>query len=288
MPVQKKEVVIAIILFLLLIVPGCTRKKEETIRIYGSTTIEPFIVKASEDFGRKRNIDFAVKAVGSRSGIDSLIAGKCRIVMSSMEILPEQIEQAKKNGIQVKPFLIGYDIIIPIVHPDNSVSDISFDLLKKVFSGQLKNWKEVGGMDAPIEVVDRASSSGTYSVWHHYVALEEVTDTSLHATVKPTNSSVLSYIAENQHAIGYVSAAYLNPEVKALTLDGVAMKDNDARLSEYHLKRPLFLYVDEEQFDGAVKLFVVYLIINERGKELLRESGFFYTSWVGDYHPELP
>lgn len=252
----------------------------ETIRIHGSTTIEPLMQKAADEYQKNHNTEISVKAVGSKNGIDALISGACDIAMSSMEILPEQIAQAGDGGMTIKPFLLGYDIIIPIVHPSNPITDISFENLKKVYDGSLTNWSTLGGPDTAIDIVDRVHSSGTYNVWHHTVAPEKTND-SLY-TIQPSNSSVLAYVSEHTNAIGYVSATYLNPEVKPLKLDGVAMAENDLLLSKYHLKRPLFLYVNEEEFNNAIKRFVVHMIINKRGKELLREAGFFYNSWVGD------
>jgi phosphate transport system substrate-binding protein len=106
----------------------------------------------------------------------------------------------------------------------------------------------------------------------------------------PTNSSVLAYVSQHSNAIGYISNAFMNPEVKALKLDGIAITENDSLVTEYHLKRPLYLYVNEEKFDAdrETKNFVVFMVINERGRKLIRESGFFYLSWAGQYHPELP
>ena len=244
-----------------------------TIRIHGSTTIEPLMQKAANEYQKRRKTEISVKAVSSKDGIDSLISGACDIAMSSMEILPEQITQAGEKGITIKPFLLGYDVIIPIVHPSSRINDISFEHLKKVYDGSLTNWSMLGGPDTAIDVVDRMHSSGTYNVWHHTVAPAKAND-SLY-TVKPSNSSVLAYVSEHPNAIGYVSAAYLNPEVKPLKLDGIAMAENDSLLSEYHLKRPLFLYVNEDKFNNAIKEFVILMIINERGREMLREAGFF-------------
>ncbi|NQV33293.1 MAG: phosphate ABC transporter substrate-binding protein [Phycisphaeraceae bacterium] len=257
-----------------------------TIRIHGSTTLEPLMQKVATEYPKDSKTQISVKAVGSKDGIDSLISGACDIAMSSMEIQPEQISHAADKGMTIKPFLLGYDIIVPIVHPANPLTDISFENLKKVYDGSVTNWSILGGRDTAIDVVDRTHVSGTYNVWHHTVGPEETNDSQY--TVQPSNSAVLAYVSEHVNAIGYVSAAYLNPEVKPLKLDGIAMADNDSLLSKYHLKRPLFLYINEANFNNAIKQFVVHMIINERGRELLREAGFFYNAWAGKYPPELP
>jgi phosphate transport system substrate-binding protein len=282
----KYQIAPYISLLAALISISCAGKEHRTIRVSGSTTIEPFMTRAAKEFSGNRNLSIDVDAVGSKKGIDELIAGNCDIAMSSMEMLPEQTAAAKEKGINIKPFFLGYDIIIPIVHPSNTVSDISFTDLKNVFTNKIKRWTALGGTDTLIDVVDRSDESGTYAVWHHYVATSPVNEDQF--TVEGSNSAVLAHVSAHGNAIGYVSAAYLNPDVKALKLDGIAMTEGDSLLSEYHLKRPLFLYVDEDKFDQTEKMFVIFMIINDRGKALLRESGFFYSSWAGQYHPQLP
>ena len=262
-----------ILLFTILSAMQCGNGTIPAIRIYGSTTIEPFIKRAIKDFNKSRNTVFSVKAVGSKDGIDSLIAGSCDIAMSSMEILPEQIDRARKAGISLKPFLLGYDVIVPIVHPSNGISDISFDRLKEIYAGTIHRWSAMGGTDTAIDVVDRSDASGTYFVWHKDVVPPQVTEDRF--TVLTSNSAVTAYIAEHTNAIGYISAVFLNPEVKPLKLNGIAITESDSLLSEYHLKRPLFLYVNEERFEREAKTFVMFLIINERGRKLLREAGYF-------------
>ncbi|MBN1308489.1 MAG: phosphate ABC transporter substrate-binding protein [Chitinispirillaceae bacterium] len=251
----------------------CGNNEKTTVRIYGSTTIEPIIKRATQEYGRRSNTHFVINAVGSKSGIDSLIEGACDIAISSMEIAPEQITRAKEKAVSLKPFLLGYDVIVPIVHPSNPISDITCDQLKEIYAGLIHRWSAMGGADTVIDVVERAVSSGTYCVWHHDVMPPQEKADSF--TVRASNSAVLAYIAEHTNAIGYISAAYLNPEVKPLKLNGIAIAENDSLLSEYHLKRPLFLYVNEERFNQAAKSLVMFLIINEQGRKLLREEGFF-------------
>ncbi len=274
-----ENLLVITLVFALFLCFHCERNMPKTIRVYGSTTIEPFLQKAANEFQKNHKVEISIKAIGSKDGIDSLIAGSCDIAMSSMEILPEEYLKARAKGIDIKPFLLGYDIIIPIVHPSNKITDIAINDLKKVYDGSLTNWSQLGGSDTIIDVVDRAHSSGTYNVWHHTIAPVKTNESQY--TIKPSNSAVLAFVSEHTNAIGYVSAIYLNPEVKPLKLNGIAMADNDLLLSEYHLKRPIFLYVNEDKFDNEVKKFLIYMVISERGKELLREAGFFYNSWKG-------
>lgn len=256
---------------------GCSKSEPVTIRVCGSTTIEPFMQTAAAEFQKGRNVHISLKAEGSVSGIDSLIAGTCDIAMSSMEILPEQSDAAREKGIAVKPFLLGYDVIVPIVNPQNRISNITSEQLRNVFSRNITNWSELGEKNEKIDIVERLPSSGTYTVWHKGIAAG--LNTVPECKNVSSNSGVLAYVSQHDNAIGYLSHAYLNPEVKALSLDGISPDANELLLPDYKLKRPLFLYVREERFESQVKNFIVFMIINNRGQELLRQNGFFYNFW---------
>lgn len=252
---------------------GCGKKDVPSIRIYGSTTLEPFMSAAVKAYQKKRDVTFDIKAIGSRDGIDSLISGSCDIAMSSMEISSDLIEQEKKKGVSLKPFLLGYDAIIPIVNPKNPVSDISYQQLLDIYRGVIKNWSVLGGKDTAIDVVERTDASGTHFIWHKdIVPPGTVSD---HFATRESNSALTGYVADHSNAIGYTSAVFVNPELKALHIDGISIAENDSLLSQYHLKRQLLLYVNEDEMDGELRSFLTFLIFDELGRKLLKESGFF-------------
>ncbi|MBN1601264.1 MAG: PstS family phosphate ABC transporter substrate-binding protein [Chitinispirillaceae bacterium] len=252
---------------------GCGKKEVPSIRIYGSTTLEPFMSAAVKAYQKKRDVTFDIKAIGSRDGIDSLISGSCDMAMSSMEISSDLIEQEKKKGVSLKPFLLGYDAIIPIVNPKNLVSDISYQQLLDIYRGVIKNWSVLGGKDTAIDVVERTDASGTHFIWHKDVVPPgTVSD---HFTTRESNSALTGYVADHSNAIGYTSAVFVNPELKALHIDGISIAENDSLLSQYHLKRQLLLYVNEDEMDGELRSFLTFLIFDEQGRKLLKESGFF-------------
>jgi phosphate transport system substrate-binding protein len=256
----------------------CEKEAAKTIRVFGSTTVEPFMKKAAAEYSQTGNVGFSLNAMGSKNGIDSLIAGACDIAMSSSEILPEQMALAKKSGVSIKPFLLGYDIIIPIVNPSNAVSNLTFQQLKDIFEGKITRWSKVGGPDTSIDVVDRSGGSGTYAIWHHFVVpASEIPypTTYQHLMIQSSNSAVLAYVFGHQNAIGYVSNVYLNPEVKPLKLDGISVTESDSLIAQYHLKRPIYLFVNEDRFGKELKDFIAFLIISDEGRKLLREAGFF-------------
>jgi phosphate transport system substrate-binding protein len=282
---MKKPGTIALVVistFLFGSVLYCDKKPMKTIRVFGSTTVEPFMKKALTEYAKTENVGFSLNPIGSKSGIDSLIAGACDIAMSSSDMLPEQVAHATKTGVHVKTFLLGYDIIIPIVHPSNTVSNLSFQQLRDIFEGKITRWSQLGGSDTTIDVVDRSDASGTYAIWHHFIVPAMTSPSEIpsvktypHLMIRPSNSSVLAYIVEHTNAIGYVSNVYLNPEVKPLKLDGISLSESDSLLPQYHLKRPLYLFVNEDRFSKDLKDLIIFLTISDRGRTLLHEAGFF-------------
>jgi phosphate transport system substrate-binding protein len=280
MKVNNVVVTAVVSALIVAVVFQCEKKPVKTIRIFGSTTVEPFMKKAVAEYAKTRDIIFVVNAMGSKSGIDSLIAGACDIAMSSSEMLPEQTAHAAKNGVRIKPFLLGYDVIVPIVNLSNNVSDITFRQLKEIFEGKTTRWSALGGPDTIIEVVDRSDASGTHAIWHHFIApATDIPSPTIyeHVMIEPSNSSVMAYIFKHTNAIGYVSNVYLNPEVKPLKLNDISVAENDSLLGQYHLKRPIYLFVNEDRFNQDLKEFIIFLIISETGRTLLREMGFFST-----------
>jgi len=170
----------------------------------------------------------------------------------------------------LKSFLLGYDIIVPIVSRENPVVNISLNQLKDIYRGKIKNWSELGGNDTEIEIVCRKKNSGTYCAFCRIVA--PVGETL--STVLVSNSSVLAYIAEHVNADIYASS-YLNPEEKALAVEGVDIFDKESQRNDHPIKRPLYLYVDKNKFNGPVKSFILFIVLNEQMKSLFPESGFY-------------
>ena len=267
-----KMIFISLVLSVLLL-SGFGKKEVPVFRIYGSTTLEPFMSAAVKAYQKKRNVNFDIKAIGSRDGIDSLINGSCDIAMSSMEISSDLIEQEKKEGVSLKPFLLGYDAIIPIVNPENPVSDIRYQQLLDIYKGTITNWSVLGGKDTAIDVIERSDASGTHFIWHKDIV--PFRTTSGQFTTKESNSALNGYVADHSNAIGYTSVIFLNAELKALRIDGISVVENDSLLSQYHLKRQLLLYVNEDNMDGELRGFLTFLIFDEQGRKLLKEAGFF-------------
>jgi phosphate transport system substrate-binding protein len=264
-------ITICLAVSVLVVLSSCSENKKNALHICGSTTIAPFMKKVVLQFKEKNAADIRITAPGSFGGINSFLSGSCDIVMSSSDFLPTHARLAEEKGISIKSFLLGYDIIVPIVNPGNGLTNISLGQLKDIYNGKILNWSELGGKNALIEVVHRNNNSGTSGIWHHIISPATHED----GTSMVSNSSVLATIAENENAIGYISSSFINSEVKPLMVDGIDIGNKLTWTENYPIKRPLFLYVDENKFTATVKTFIIYTLMNEDVKEIFQGSGFF-------------
>lgn len=261
-----------VLMALLCLAPsGCSRNESPKIRIAGSTTIHPLMVRISERYSGKGDVEIQVESGGSLKGVAALLAKACDVAMCSSPMTPDRVADAESRGIQIKTFPFAYDMIVPIVHPSNPVNNLSVDQLAAIYQGTVSSWGDVGGRPAKIDVVARSPSSGTREVWNRVVLGSAQPKDGW--VVQGSNSGVLAYVAEHPDAVGYVSFAILNHEVKALSVNGVAPTAEDAKSGRYPITRQLYLYVDEKDFSYPVKSLIVF-ILSAKGQQIVGESGF--------------
>jgi len=144
------------------------------IVIKGSTTVLPIAQKVAEAYMKQNpDIKISISGGGSGNGIKALIDGSTDIGDSSRFIKDKEVKLAVEKGRYPVPFAVAYDCIVPVVHPSNSVVNLTMAQLKAIYKGEVKNWKDVGGPDRPIVVISRDTSSGTYEVWEGKIMHKE-------------------------------------------------------------------------------------------------------------------
>jgi len=251
---------------------ACTSQKTDEIVIKGSTTIAPLLERlaaAYQGHSRKRII---IESVGSMNGIRSLLQKECMIASSSAPVSEDIIRNAEKNNVHLKAFALCVDRVTPVVNTANPVHKISWNQLKKVFTGKISNWSSLGGADANIQIVLRHPASGTYQIWN-----QKVLDETPHAKnfiQVASNSGVLATVAVNKHAIGYISKAYINPEVRELLLSGNG--------KNAPIERRLFLYVDTNRLSKGIKSFISFLY-SDPAKKIIIDNGFVPVQGASKY-----
>lgn len=241
---------------------ACSAQTQAGIIAAGSTSVQPFAEALSEEF-MKMHPDIVIDIIGggSSSGIKAAETNTAQIGMSSRNLKDEE-----KNLWSVE---IARDGLSVIVHKDNPVSDLSLEQVRKIYSGDITNWKDVGGNDAKIHVITREEGSGTRSAFESLV-MDKV-EINPRSIVQDSNGTVRQLTGEDPNAIGYISLGLVNPSVKSLELDGVAATHENVINGSYNLSRP-FLFVSNGEPTGDVKLFIDY-VLSEEGKALLNREG---------------
>lgn len=211
-----------------------------TVVITGSTSVEKIIIDMIDEF-QAINPDVKVNytGTGSSAGIQDSIDGTNTLGASSRELKDEEVAAG------LTPDVFAYDGIAAVIHPSNEVSDIKLEDLAKIYSGELTNWKQLGGKDSEIVVVSREGSSGTRDAFEELIGLEDAGGLTEGATVIEGNGNVQTSVAGNENAIGYVSFSFINETVKGLTIDGIEATPEKVKAGDYKLSRPFLLtYID--------------------------------------------
>jgi phosphate transport system substrate-binding protein len=267
---KSLAVLLALAVAVVFAAPGAALAKK-TITITGSTTVLPIAQMAAEKYMKKHpEVRISVAGTGSGDGIKAVIDGTADIGNASREMKPKEIELAKDKGVTPVQHVVALDCIVPVVHPSNPVDNLSKEQLKKIYTGDIKNWKAVGGKDMTITVISRDSSSGTFGVWNKRVLDKERVRPD--AQLQASNGAVAQAVAGNKTAIGYVGIGYLNDELKGLTVNGVEASAKTALSKAYPVARGLNMYTNGEP-TGVVKDFIQY-ILSDEGQKMVEEEGF--------------
>jgi phosphate transport system substrate-binding protein len=238
----------------------------------GSTTVLPIAQKVAEEFMKERpEVRISIAGGGSGNGIKALIDGTCDVAKSSRFIKRQEVELAIGRGVYPVPFCVAHDCIVPVVHPDNPVVNLTTEQLKNIYKGMVRNWKEVGGPEREIVVVSRDTSSGTYEVWEEMVLGGDKVYPG--ALLQASNGAIVQTVAKNKNAVGYIGIGYANPEVKAVSVNGIVGSEQTTLDGTYPISRPLYMFTAGWPKPEAM-LFLNYFMHPQKGQKLVREAGF--------------
>ena len=236
---------------------GCGQKANDndttaaggTVATDGSTSMEKVIGALGESFMEaNKGTTFTYNPTGSGSGIQAVSEGRCDIGLSSRALKDEE----KASGL--KETTLALDGIAIIVNPENPVSDLDVETIAKIYTGEITNWKDVGGNDADIVLIGREAGSGTRD------GFESITDTKDKCQYRPELTStgdVITAVSQNPNAIGYASLSAVKDSVKALTVGGVAPTEATVKDGSYVVQRPFVLVTKDgtKLSDTAQKFF---------------------------------
>ncbi len=254
---------------------GNASNKDEasgSITISGSSAMQPLVLAAAEKFMDKHpKADIQVQAGGSGTGLSQVSEGSVQI--GNSDVFAEE-----KDGIDAKALTDHKVAVVGMaaaVNPEVGVKDISKDELKKIFTGKIKNWKELGGKDQKITLVNRPDSSGTRATFVKY-ALDGATPAE--GITEDSSNTVKKLIAETPGAIGYLAFSYLTDDkITPLSIDGVKPEENNVESGKYTIWAYEHSYTKGEP-DGLAKQFLDYLMSDEVQKEIVKDQGYISVS----------
>ena len=208
-----------------------------TVATDGSTSMEKVIGALGEAFmEQNKGVTFTYNPTGSGSGITAVGEGRCDIGLSSRALKDDE----KASGL--KETVLALDGIAVIVNPANPVSDLDVETIAKIYTGEITNWKDVGGNDAEIVVIGREAGSGTRD---GFESITGTKDACKYRRELTSTGDVITTVSQNPNAIGYASLASVKDTVKALTVDGIAATEETVKDGSYVVQRP-FVFVTRE------------------------------------------
>ena len=224
-----------------------------TVSTDGSTSMEKVINSLGESFmAMNKDVKFTYNPTGSGSGIQAVSEGRCDIGLSSRALKDDE----KATGLVET--VVALDGIAIVVNPENPVSDLDIDTIAKIYTGEITNWKDVGGNDAEIVLIGREAGSGTRD------GFESITDTKAACQYRQELTStgdVINTVSQNPDAIGYASLSAVGDSVKALTVGGVEATEATVKDGSYVVQRPFVLVTKEgTKLSPAAQAFFDYAL----------------------------
>lgn len=254
---MKKLISIALsVLCVAALFTGCAKKLSGQVATDGSTSMEKVIGALGESFmSANSGVTFTYNPTGSGSGITAVSEGRCDIGLSSRSLKDEE----KKSGL--KETTLALDGIAIIVNPQNKVEDLDIETIGKIYTGEITNWKDVGGDDAEIVLIGREAGSGTRD---GFESITKTEDKCKYGQELTSTGDVITTVSQNPDAIGYASLSSVKDSVKALTVGGVAPTEDTVKDGSYVIQRPFVLVTkDGTKLSEAAQKFFDYALSSE-------------------------
>jgi phosphate transport system substrate-binding protein len=243
---------------------GCGAKTEQTVSADGSTSMEKVIGYLGEAYMEKNShVKVTYNPTGSGSGIQAVQDGRCDIGLSSRELTDEEKQKLNET-------VIAIDGIAVIVNPENPVSDLTAEQIAQIFTGEITNWQDIGGNDAPIVCIGREAASGTRDGFESITGTEDSCKYSQELT---STGDVVQTVSSNPNAIGYASLASVSDKVKTVSVEGVMPSDDTILDGTYKIRRNFVLVTPKDKsLTGAAKDFFDFAVSSE-ADEYITKAG---------------
>ncbi|MBP3524905.1 MAG: phosphate ABC transporter substrate-binding protein [Opitutales bacterium] len=245
---------------------------EKNIVIDGSTTVGPIAKAFADYYKEKTGIGAAISESGSGNGVKSLINGACDIANMSRFMKDSEFKTCVGKGILPVAHVVAFDGLAVVVNPANKVGALTMAQLADIYTGKIRNWKELGGDDAEIVVISRDTNSGTYETFNELVLRKNPVVKG--AEYVGSNGQAKTRVASTKNAVAYVGLGFADDSVKTLSVDGILPSSKTIVSGKYPIARPLFMFTNKYPKMGTPVYDFVTLHLSEEGREIVRDLGY--------------
>jgi phosphate transport system substrate-binding protein len=236
-----------------------------SVKVSGSTTVLPIMQSAADQLiAMNSGLSIAVAGGGSGAGVKDTQNGANNVGMSSRDLTADELQE-------LNPVVMASDGIAIIVNPNNPVQNLTREQAAKIFLGEVRNWNEVGGNNAPILVQTRETGSGTLATLEELLLERET----VVATATPFTSSALikQSVAGSENAVGFDSIGYVDSTVKAVSLDGITAGETTVKNNTYPLSRSLYVFT-KGRATGVNAMLIDYLRTLGVQNDIVQREGY--------------
>ena len=222
----------------------------------GSTSMEAVILGLQEGFKSVQpDITIGYTGSGSGAGITGVLDGTCDLGLSSRALSDDEKAQGAVENIVAK------DGVAIIVNPENPVTDLTTEQVAQIYTGEITNWSELGGNDAPIAVLGRDAASGTRGAFEEILGIE---DQCVYLNEYSSTGDVVGNVASNPNAIGYASLSAVDESVTAVAINGVVPTEETVADGSFEIQRPFVIVtVEGKELSPAAQAFLDYAMSDE-------------------------
>ncbi len=249
-------------------------EKPGKVVIRGSNTIgEELTPQLIAEYKKTRpEAAFDLEFKGSAYGIGNLLGGVCDLAGSSKPLMNEQEEIGRIRGVQFKEYVLGSYTVAILVNAANPISNLSTNQVQALFTGSLKNWKDVGGPDAPVQVYARDPISGTYLGFKELAMANQ--SYAAGEKVLPSYQEIADAVAKDPNGIGYCGLNLVtHPGAKAVSIDGIAPTAANINSKKYPYARTLRFYTNGLKETPETKKFIEF-ILSSSGQATMTSLGY--------------